>query len=81
MIKLDEQKTLALLGIYDSAGLQVVFDVFENIVTDSENKLIGEAPWTEGIAALHAVAHAQRAMLQKATQEIDYIVSEKRSNA
>lgn len=82
MIKLDEQKTLALVGIYDSAGLQVVFDVLEHIVTEAENKLIGENPANkDSVAALHAIAHAQRAMLQSATEQIDYIVTEKRSNA
>lgn len=79
MIKLDQQKTLALAGIYDSAGLQVVYDVLEYIVTESENSLIGEVPWAESILAKQAIAHAQRAMLTDAAQQIDYIVSELRN--
>lgn len=80
MIKLDTQKTLALAGIYESAGLQVVFDVFEFVVTESENALIGENPANkDAVTALHAVAFAQRAMLQSATQQIDYLVKEYRN--
>jgi len=80
MITLDEQKTLALVGVYESAGLQVVFDVLENIVTEAENKLIGENPaQKDSVAALHAIAHAQRAMLQDATTQIDYLVKEHRN--
>ncbi len=79
MIKLDEQKLLALAGIYDSAGLQVVYDVMEDIVTESENLLIGEPPWSEDIRGLQAVAYAQRAMLTEVARQIDYAVTEHRN--
>lgn len=79
MIKLDQQKTLALAGIYDSAGLQVVYDVLEYIVTESENALIGEVPWSPAVQAKQAIAHAQRVMLTDAAQQIDYLINEFRN--
>lgn len=79
MIKLDEQKLLALTGIYESAGLQVVYDVMEHLVTESENALIGEVPWSESVYARQAIAHAQRAMLTEVARQIDYAVNEHRN--
>lgn len=78
MIKLDEQKTLALAGIYDSAGLQVVYDVMEFIVTESENELLGTVPWSESVLGQQAIAHAQRIMLTEVARQIDYLVKEHR---
>lgn len=79
MIDLDSQKRLALAGIYDSAGLQVIFDIMESICVDAENEFIGESPANrEQVLAKHAVLHAQRAFFQKTAEQIDYVVSEQR---
>lgn len=70
-----EQKANALFSIYTSAGLQVVFDLIEEMVTESENALIGEDPENEkAVIKLQYRAHAQRMLFQKLTQKIDYMV-------
>ena len=79
MIKLDQTKLLALNGIYESAGLQVVYDVMEHLVTESENKLIGEEPWSAAVVGLQAIAHAQRALMTETARQIDYAVNEHRN--
>lgn len=73
----DQQKANALTAIYTSAGLQVVFDLIEEIVTESENALIGEDPENERtVIKLQYRAHAQRALFQRLTQRIDFMVEE-----
>ena len=71
--KLSRAATLA--GLYDGA-LQQIYDIIEDICTESENLLIGEAPTSEGIRALHAIAHAQRALFVKLDETIRYHVTE-----
>jgi hypothetical protein len=79
MIQLSKERLLALAGIYDGAGLQAVLDVLENIITESENSLIGERPGdAEEIVALHAIAHAQRALFIEAINHIDVQVADQR---
>lgn len=70
----DEQKANALAAIYESTALQVIFDILEEICTESENDLIGEAPWSEAVKSKQAVAYAQRAMFQKTTSRVDFLV-------
>jgi hypothetical protein len=73
----DRQKANALIAIYTSAGLQVVFDLIEEVVIDSENALIGEDPENEkGVIKLQYAAHYQRALFQRLTQKIDFMVTE-----
>ena len=80
MIALSPERHLALIGIYDSRGFQALIDVLENITVESENELIGETPGDNPkILALHAIAHAQRAMLTKAVNQIDTLVADSKS--
>lgn len=79
MITLSQDKLVALNGIYDGAGLKSLFDVLEFIVVESENELIGTLPGDPiKISALHAVAHAQRALLTLAGEHVDRQVSQMR---
>ena len=81
MIELKPDRKLALIGIYESKGFQSVLDVFENITIESENELIGEPPGDgQRVLALHAIAHAQRALLIKAVNQIDVLVAEAKSS-
>lgn len=79
MIQLEDGKKNALAGIYDSAGLQVVFDIMEAACIESENEFIGTVPGNDQqIVAGHAVMHAQRVFFQKMIEQIDYLVAELR---
>lgn len=79
MIQLEDGKKSALAGIYDSAGIQVIFDIMEAACIESENEFIGTVPGNnQQIVAGHAVMHAQRAFFQKVVQHVDYIVAEQR---
>jgi len=72
-----EQKVNALSGIYTSAGMQVIFDMIEEIVTESENLLIGEDPDNERtVIKLQYRAHAQRMLFQKLADKIEFLVKE-----
>jgi len=78
-MQLSAERQIALSGIYDSTGLQAVLDVAEQIVIESENNLIGETPANkDAVTALHAIAHAQRAMLNAMAEKIDYYTAEQR---
>jgi hypothetical protein len=68
----------ALSSLYDSSGLQVIFEIMEDACTESENDLIGEAPWSDSIKAKQAIAYAQRAFFIKVAETIDYHVAELR---
>lgn len=77
MRKLSPDRERALVSIYESNGFQAVLDVFENLTLEAEDELIGEPPGdATKILALHAVAHAHRAMLTKACNQIDVLVAE-----
>lgn len=80
MRELAPERKLALFAVYDGQGFQAMLDVLENIVLDSEDALIGEPPDSAQVIALHAVAYAQRALLTKATNQIDVMVSEARKS-
>ncbi|MCU1305174.1 MAG: hypothetical protein JWQ87_5458 [Candidatus Sulfotelmatobacter sp.] len=71
-------KRAALSSIYESGGLQVVFDLMEDQCTATENELIGEVPWSESIVARQAIAHAQRAFFIAIAEAIDFHVAEAR---
>ena len=73
----DLERKNALNAIYTSAGLQVVFGLIEDIVTETENSLIGEDPENEkAVVKLHYAAHAQRALFQRLTTTIDQMIGE-----
>jgi len=73
------ERSLALIGIYDGQGYQAVLDVIENITLESEDALIGNPPGQDStVLALHAVAHAHRAMLTTVASQIDVLVAEAR---
>lgn len=76
---LSETKQTALVHIYETAGLQVVYDIIEDLTIEIENELIGEDPAnTASVLALQAVAHARRGILNKLIETVDYTVAEKR---
>lgn len=76
--ELPDVKVRALLGIYHDDGLQVVFDIMEEICNRSENDFLGTHPSDkEQVLAQHAILHAQRAFFQDVTQKIDMIATEK----
>lgn len=79
MRKLDIEKTSALSSIYESAGLQVVFDIMEDFCNDAENQFIATKPSDQaGVLAAHAIMHAQRKYFQDVAEKIDFLVSEYR---
>jgi hypothetical protein len=79
-MKLNVEKLSALAAIYDSAGLQVVFDIMENFCIEAENEFIATKPSDQaGVLANHAILHAQRKYFQDVAEKIDSIVSEYRS--
>lgn len=81
MRDLAPDRKLALINIYDGNGFQALLDVIENNVLDAEDALIGEPPGSADIVlALHANAHAHRALLTKVTQQIDVMVADARQS-
>jgi hypothetical protein len=68
-------RAATLSNIYDGA-LQQVYDIIEDICTESENDLIGEPPWSTEVVAKQAVAYAQRALFLKLDETIRYHVTE-----
>lgn len=78
MIPLREPKqgrAATLANVYDGA-LQQIYDIIEDICTDSENELIGEPPSSPAVIAKHAVAYAQRALFVKLDETIRYHIQE-----
>lgn len=80
MFTFPPEKLGALSEIYDSGGLQVVFDIMEQFCDEAENDFIGTRPSEpEKVLAAHAIMHAQRLYFQKVAEKIDYLVAEQRS--
>jgi len=78
MIELDPIKRATLVGIADSAGLKLVYELLEAICTESENELLGEPPWSPEIQGKHAVAYAQGKMITRLKEVIKFHVAEHR---
>lgn len=73
------EKLAALSGIYDSSGLQVVFDVMEGFCNESENDYLAIPPSKPAeVLATHAIMHAQRIYFQKVAAKIDFLAAEAR---
>jgi len=82
MFKFPPEKLGALSEVYDSGGLQVVFDIMEQFCNQSENDFIGTRPGDDrAVVAAHAIMHAQRLYFQNVAEKIDYLVSEHRGSA
>lgn len=76
-MKLDIEKKSALSSIYDSGGLQVVFDIMEDFCNQAENEFIATKPSDQaGVLSGHAIMHAQRKYFQDVAEKIDFLVSE-----
>jgi hypothetical protein len=74
-------KLAALSSIYDSAGLQVVFDIMEKFCDKAENDFIGTSPSdSSGVLSAHAIMHAQRKYFQDITAKIDFLISQHRAS-
>ena len=73
------EKLLALQGIYDSQGLQVVYDIMEEICNEAENDFIGIHPNSPNLVlAQHAILHAQRVFFNAVVGRIDHLVADSR---
>ena len=79
MFQFPTDKIIALSSIYDSAGLQVVFDIMEKLCDEAENDFISTHPSDkDAVLAGHAILHAQRIFFNQVVQKIDNLVQEQR---
>lgn len=81
-MNLNAEQLLALQGIYDSRGLQVIYDIMEDICNSAENEFIGVHPNNpQLVLSQHAILHAQRMFFNSVVGRVDTIVADSRKAA